>query len=288
MNANDLILEKISRGDTLLAIQQLEAAQAEQGPQRLNRALFSATRAENTEILEAEQDNLLEQVGQLQGEEHAAAVYSLGCIALALDDVVEARNRFQDVLKIQPDNIMARHNQAYCCELLAEFEQAELLYTQVINQNQDMALSRLNLALLRLQNGEVDAALEDLHTLHLADPENLGLTLYLCRGLLQRGTTRDIEEIIDLVDGNPDALGYIDLKECRAQALLLSGESESAEKAFADLLEQNPESYFARLGLVKMLAERGAFDTLKEHVAKLQELLPSDELLALQEKLNEK
>lgn len=289
MNDNDAFLQQLAQGNTLSALNRLFTAGDGGGsePMGLNRQLYGPPDEAAAEDLADVQARYLEQLSSAPEVRQAVLLYNLGCIALQQDEVSDARLRFSEVLELEPDHVMARHNLAYACELLAEFEEAEREYETVLAQNPELALSRLNLALLRQQTGDYEAALHELQALYNAEPENEGLLLYLCRALLTRGTTQDIEEVLELLETYPDTERYSDLRECRAYGLYLLGETDEAERSFTALLEENEASAFARMGLIKTLAARGDFRGLEPHARRYHELNPTEETAALLEALAE-
>ena len=284
---NDQLLEIIARGDTLSAVHYLVHQEVtDEGALALNKALY--THSENAhQVVEDARVRLHKMLPTLSGDLLATVLFNLGCIALSQDDVVEAVTRFQEVLELQPENTMARHNLAYSNELLAEFQEARADYERVLSENPTQVLTRLNLALLDLMETDYETGLNTLHELHAADPNNLGLTLYLCRGLLLRGTTHDLEEVHELTESTPGAQDFLDLRECRAHALYLLGDTEGADKAFSHLLEENPDSVFALTGRIKMLAIKNDFETLSEYVQRLHELSPMEDATGLWKAVNE-
>ena len=283
---NQQVLDMIGRGDTLSTLSFLVDLEADaDSALGLNQALYTNGK-DARERAEAARVRLLEQLPSLAGNDLAAMVFTLGCIALYQDDVLEAVTRFKEVLALQPGNAMALHNLAYANELLAEFQEARDYYEQALAQNPNQTLTRLNLALLDLADAEYEKSLEVLHALHAVDPGNLGLTLYLCRGLLLRGTTRDLEEVQELTEHTEGALDFLYVRECRANALFLLGETEAAEAAFIQLLEENPDNVFALTGRIKLLAANNAFSELGDYVRRLHALAPSEAMTELLEAVN--
>ncbi len=277
---NDGLLALICRGNTLEAL--ADAAGATDGGARLaiNRAMYGPTTAEGQALIQREEANHRDALGSADDAERALMLYNLGCFALAQDDVLEARLRFSEVLELQPDHPMARHNLAYAHELLAETEDARAQYNAVLAQNPDCALSCLNLAQLDLAEGDYEQGLAALEGLHVEQPENMGLLLYLCRGLLMRATSEDLERVVALTAAG-DAGRYLDLSECRAYALYLLGDLEQAEAAFRQLLEDGADNAFALAGIVKVLGQRGDFKAALPYVERYAAQNPSEAAAAL-------
>lgn len=282
METSGNVLELIVRGGTLEGQKRLFSSGS--GPEerldRLNRALYSAGRQDEP-LLEEEQERLLEQLPKAASSVRPVLLYNLGCIALCNDDILEAKHRFAEVLKLQPGNRFARHNLAYANELLAEYDQARAQYSAVLAQDPGMVLSRMNLALLRLQLGEIDAGLADLRDLHRQFPRNMGILLYLCRALLASGARDDAQAVLELLNGWRDWETYLDLRECHAFALYVLDRLPEAEAAFRALAAADGKNLFARLGLIKVLAARGNFADLGAELERYQALDPPQSVQAI-------
>jgi tetratricopeptide (TPR) repeat protein len=274
---NDRLLERIGAGDTLRALSLLQPESGNGDPRlALNRALYGAGGEEDEERIRAADQQHRAALSQAQGAERATLLYNLGCFALRQDDVVEARMRFGEVLELEPGHLMARHNLACAAELLAETEEARREYRAVLAQNPHAALSRLNLAQLALQDGEYEEGLEHLETLVTEQSGNMGVLLYLCRGLILRGSAADLERVLSLVGPGSEAERYVDLQECRAFALFQLGDLEDAEAAFQALLDSDADNAFALAGMIKLLGQRGDFDALHAYAERLHAVAPGD------------
>ncbi len=278
MATTDSALELMAKGDTLEGQKRLfSGALAQDDPlTRLNRCLYGTGREEGHDPIEDEQERLLERLPQTRGAAQAVLLYNLGCIALHGDDILDAKQRFAEVLKLDSGNRFARHNLAYANELLAEYEPAKAQYSAVLEQDPGFVLSRMNLALLRLQLGEVERGLEELRALRQQHPRNMGVLLYLCRSLLAGGARDDAQAVLDLLERRRDWEEYLDLRECHAFALYLLDKGAAAESAFRGLVEANGDNLFARLGLIKVLASRGNFQELGEQLERYQALHPPE------------
>jgi tetratricopeptide (TPR) repeat protein len=279
---NDRLLELISKGDTLQTLHLLFADGAPGGARlELNRALYGpASEAHDARLRAADQQHRT-RVGSLSGPEHVTALYNLGCFALSQDDVMEARVRFAEALELDPQHLMARHNLAYAHELLAETDDARREYQAVLAQNPDCVLTRLNLAQLALAEGDYEGGLAHLDALHRQDPGNMGLLLYLCRGLLLRGSPPDLERVLALLQEARDTERYVDLQECRAYAQYLLGDLEAAETAFRQLLEASPDNLFALTGMLKVLGQHGRPEDVRPYAERYQALHPSEAIAAV-------
>jgi tetratricopeptide (TPR) repeat protein len=279
---NDRLLELIARGDTLQALELLFAESAPAGARlAMNRALYGPAGEDHEERIRAAEQQQRTALSALSGAQQAAAHFNLGCFALAQDDVLEARLRFAEVLELEPGHLMARHNLAYAHELLAESDEARREYEAVLEQNPDCVLTRLNLAQLALSEGDYEAGLEDLEALHAAEPGNMGVLLYLCRGLLLRGSAEDLERVLALLGESAGAGHYVDLQECRAYALYQQADLDAAEAAFRELLDANGDNLFALTGMMKVLGQRGDLKGLRPYAERCQAVSPSEATAAL-------
>ncbi len=285
MATTESVLDLMAQGDTLEGQKQLFSGEPAPGDRltRLNRGLYGTGHEDGTAMIEDEQERLLERLPQTRGPAQAVLTYNLGCIALYEDDILEAKQRFTEVLKVEPSNRFARHNLAYANELLAEYEQAKTQYGAVLVQDPGFVLSRMNLALLRLQLGEVDAGLDDLRALHQQHPRNMGVLLYLCRSLLASGARDDAQAVLELLERRHDWEEFLDLRECHAFALYVLDKHAEAEAAFRGLVEANGRNLFARLGLIKVLGARGNFGELGEQLERYQALHPPDSVQSVLE-----
>jgi len=280
---NDRLLELIGKGDTLQALHLLVNAGSSEGARlAVNRALYGAAGNGSGDTIDSAREQSQSGLNALNERDKATALFNLGCFSLHQDDVQEARIRFAEVLELEPQHIMARHNLAYAQELLAETADARREYQAVLAQNPDMVLTRLNLAQLQLQEGDVEGGVAELEALNDADPANMGVLLYLCRGLVQRGSEADMRTVLERLAASSDAGRYVDLQECRAYALFQLGETDAAEAAFRELLEASADNLFAITGMIKVLGQRGDYEGMKAYVGQRQALDPAEAVGALQ------
>ena len=287
-NRNDEMLNLIATGDTLQLLHDMRALDdAAKDPLALNRALYAPRGEADAEHLRALDQKYRAELGSYAGVAREVTLYNLGCMALAQDDIMEARMRFGEVLERNPAHIMARHNMAYAHELLAETEEARVTYEAVLAQNPNCALSRLNRAQVLAQEGDAAAALTEMDALHSRNPSNMGVLLYLVRGLLQRGEAEDLERALELLEQTPDALSFAELQECRAYVLVQQNQLDEAHEAFSALLAADPDSVFALTGMLKVLSQRNDYEAMREYTQRLQAVQPSEHLPALLEDLNE-
>jgi len=287
MSENEQILELIAAGDTLLGQKRLFAPAPSGAPATndalatLNRALLTPPSDANAEMVQKAKDEHLALLATTHGSELALVLFNLGCFALYQDDVQEAQIRFNEVLKLDPDNRYARHNLAYSYELMADLPEARAHYERITHRPDDLALSRLNRALLRGEEGNTKGSAADLRELHRQDPRNMGALLYLCRALLASKTAEGAQEVVDLLNERKEWSEFLDLCECRAYALYVLGQAKEAETSFRELLAASEDSLFARLGLIKSLAVRGDLKTVKQELERYQALDPPENLDAV-------
>lgn len=279
---NDALLELICHGDTLQVLHRL-LTEADGGGARvaMNSALYGPPDDASEELIRSADQAHREHIGTLEGPQRVTALYNLGCFALSQDDVMEARMRFAEVLERAPGHVMARHNLAYAHELLAETDEARHEYRAVLAQHPQVSLTRLNLSQLSLAEGEHEQGVEQLEALYAEEPDNLGLLLYLCRGLLLRATPQDLERALTLLVDNEATNRFVDLQECVAFAHYLLGDIDAAETAFRELLEADGNNLFAITGMMKVLAQRPDLEGLKAYAERSQALSPSEGVAAV-------
>jgi predicted Zn-dependent protease len=281
------VLDLISSGDTLEALSQLYALGESDPLARLNRVLYTPDHANAEALLSEERERLLGVLSRSEGHPRAVVLYNLGCLALAEDEVVEARLYFRQALEQWPEYLPARHNLAHTSDLLAEEDEAEVLYDQVLGARPEMALSRLNLALIDLELGRRDKGMEGLRQLVAEQPRNPSLVLYLCRAILATGNPSDAAEVPDLLAGLGDWQRYPDLRECHAYASYLLNELAEAETAFRGLLDEDPNNQFARVGLMRILAGQEAWSDVASHAEALHAAAPTEQSANLVQRLTE-
>lgn len=205
MNQNERIVELIAAGNTLLGQKQLFAlppagdSAADDALAALNRALLTPPDDEHGALVQRAKEAHLDLLPTARGAALALLQFNLGCFALYQDDVQEAQMRFGEVVKLDPDNRYALHNLAYTFELMAELTEARNHYERSAGGPQALALSRLNRALVRGEEGDASGCAADLRALHRQDPGNMGLLLYLCRALLASKTAEGAREVVDLL-----------------------------------------------------------------------------------------
>jgi len=279
---NDRFLELLAAGNTLEGQRLLQSDSSENERRwNLNRTMYGPSTEEGLESVREAESAHLERLTGEEGQIRANTLYNLGCFSLMQDDILAARMRFSEAVKLDPGNLMSRHNLAYAHELLAEFEEAKSEYEAILAINPSLGMTRLNLALVRLQESDVDSAIEDLEQLNAQDPSNLGLLLYLVRALLYRRGENDTDRVLTLLDLAPNAGQYPPLQECRAFALFLKEDMEAAEPILQALHEANPEDLFARMGLVKILGAHGNFSDLTEALEAYNSRDPSERIDAI-------
>ncbi len=78
---------------------------------------------------------------------------------------------------------------------------------------------------------------------------------------------------------------YPDLYECLGYAHFLNENHGAAEDIFAALLAENEDNLFARMGMMKILALKGDFETLQAYAERYQEVNPTEKVGELLEAL---
>lgn len=283
MNTSEKVLKLMASGNTLEAQKVLHSGPADSDSiTRLNRMVYGA--APQAELAE-EQERVLALLPQANDPDHSLMEYNAGCLALAREEILEAKHRFADVVARQPSNRFARHNLAYANELLAEFDTARELYSEAAAQDSSLLLSRLNRALLSLQEGDSSDALAELRALADEQPDNVGLALYLCRALLAQPTPENAEAALEVLEARADWQDFPELQECHAFALYSAGRSDEAEAEFEELTRANPESPFPRLGTIKIMAARGDLKALAQHLKEYDALNPPQSVRAILDQL---
>ena len=271
------ILKLIGHGDTLTGMHLLFSYSSEELDPllELNRALYANAPQPVAALISETRAAHLELLHNVSGKTRSNLLFNLGCLAMLQEEVIEARIHFGEAVKEDAGNYWARHNLAYANDLMAEVEDARAEYEQIIGEYPDFGLSRLNLAQLKIQNGQYDDGLADLLAMVRDQPANLGFVLYACRALLSRGTQEDATEALFMLEDSGELGPYEELQECKAKALMILGKTEDAETLVERLLQQSQDNLFAHLCMVKILAGREDFAGVLEHAEIAEQLDPS-------------
>lgn len=273
---NDSILEQIVRGDVLGGVQVfLQQGAGAPGALGINSRMYAPVNAAGeAEIQSSEEAHsaLLEEPDEAR---RANVLYNLGCCLLYQDDVLTAKQRFQEALALQPDNLPAHHNLGYCCELQAEYDEARKAYEAVLAQNPDAILTRLCVAELDKIEGQIERAVANMEALHRANPDNAGVLFHMCRALLSRGTGEDYQRVVALLDGAP-VEAHLELRACLAYAQTLLEEHAAAKAHFAVLLESDQDNLFALVGMIRALSNLKDTEALTQYAEHFHSLDPSE------------
>lgn len=240
----------------------------------LNAILYSPQQGDPEARIQQEKARLLELLAEAAESERAALLYNLGCIALYNDDILAAKLRFREAGRLRPGHYPSIHNLAHAHELMADFDDARSELERAHNANPGSALTRINMATICFISGEAEQGLEILRELAQQDPANMGVTLHLCRGLVEHGGPEGAEEARALLDTRPGWERHPQLKACRAYACYLADAWDEGEALFREMVETDPEDEFARLGLIKTLAAQEKFDQLPEQLELYKALNP--------------
>ena len=277
-------LDVLAQGDTLRVALLAAEAQHSRGDSCLavNAALFAPGSSQADNRIQAEKMRHLELLADAEDRLRAIVLFNLGCFALHQDDILTAKLRFGEAARLRPDHHPSLHNLAHAHELMADFEDAKVELGRALNIKPDCALTKINLATIHLIEGETEAGLALLRELAAADPDNMGVALHLCRSLLERSGREEAEEARRLLEERPHSAHHPELLACRAYAAVLLEHWGEAEALFRELLETEPDSEFARMGLIKALASQEKFHELLEqleHYRALPEALPVDHVI---------
>lgn len=276
-------LELIRKGNTLDGHKQLAGLglDAPDALAALNAALFTTTPEGDGGAVQVEIMRLLELLKQSEGEGRKVILYNLGCLALHQEDVITAKMRFAEAIKIDPAMVAAQHNLGYADELLTNLEEAKATYRKVLDLEPANHLTRVNLANVLEIEGKRGEGLETLREALATDESSPGIAYYLCSMLLTSGDEAEAAEALVVLEKITGGMDFVELRECRAMAFYLVGDYEQAGNEFRALLAGDENRIFARLGLIKTLAAMGGFDEILPEAEILEKLSPSEELQAL-------
>lgn len=244
----------------------------------LNAILFAPGTGDPQGRIQKEKARHLELLKHASDPRRAALLYNLGCFALYSDDILTAKLRFGEAARLRPGHYPTLHNLAHAHELMADFEDAQRELERALNVNPGCVLTRINLAGIYMEMGEVDQGLEILRELAAEHPENMSAALYLCRGLLEYAGQESAQEVRTLLEQRSEWKAHAELKIYRAYACYQTEAWEEAETLFGELLEADQGSAFARMGLIKVLARQGRFDESLQHLDRYRDMHPSQSI----------
>ncbi|MDH4120823.1 MAG: hypothetical protein OEV94_03875 [Deltaproteobacteria bacterium] len=269
-----LLLDMIRHGNSIEGIRGFKDQPMTDPLVLVNQILYGAPTGTNPTI-SAEKDRHMAMLSSAKGQEKTVLLYNLGCFSLFLDDVREARQFFTQALALEPSLIEARHNLAYAHELMAEPVEAIRLYEEVLAADPNFQLSRMNLCLLEIQEGNREQGLAELRRMAVEFPENKGLVYHLGTALLTPPNKAQAEETLKLIERLPGWQDYPEFARMRAAALIFAERAPEAMETLNNMIDQNPDDVFALAGLIRAKAQTGAFEGLAVLAQRMDELSPN-------------
>ncbi|MCD7710715.1 MAG: tetratricopeptide repeat protein [Porphyromonadaceae bacterium] len=162
----------------------------------LTRAPQSLTLLNNRAALWAEMDSLqraqedFSQILLLDGK-NEEALYRRGLIFLEMNDTTAARNDFDRLLSLNPQSADARIGMAALMKNRARYDQAIILYTQVIRANPHLASLYLNRAEAYYYNRQYNRASDDIEMARQLTPDDP--LVYIMRGKVKLARFEKVE-----------------------------------------------------------------------------------------------
>ena len=283
MSENDNPLHLIHRGDTLTGKRELKklSSTGYSPTIRLNSTLYGLSNQDSAGQLETEKKRHLKLLQESNREDRGTLLYNLGCFALYESDLITAKLRFSEAVRLLSELPEPLHNLGYAHELVTERKEAKHAYQRAISMDPTFGLSRVNLSNIYMLENRPEEAFEELRGLLNRDPLNAGVLYQLCRLRLKKPDEGAAREILDRTDVFSYWPEYLELKECRAAALLHLNQDEEAQALFREVLEMEERHFFSWVGLMRILAKQGRWDEMLGHGMRMLELFPSQELEAL-------
>ena len=122
-----------------------------------------------------------------------ASEYNLGRIAFETGRYEEAAKHFENILKQDPDNLMAIKSAAYSRIKNGDLDKAEALYNRVIDIVPEDADDGYNYALVLYALGKYDRCEEILNTFQYALDENAASMLLFARAQKEQGKIESVD-----------------------------------------------------------------------------------------------
>jgi tetratricopeptide (TPR) repeat protein len=191
-------------------------------------------------------------VAELQSAlESSRADFRIAMRAIKEQDYTSAIQRFEDGLKIDPDNLAARVSYARALYLGRQDEAALEQLNSVLERDPEQTLADFLLAVLRQSRGESDAAKKGYYRILQYDERHAGARFYLANLLFERGQYAEAsKEYAAALAVNPD------IPPARVLELVARQRAGMSDQEIAVALEQritdHPEQPELKYALVRL------------------------------------
>ena len=195
-----------------------------------------------------------------------------GAAYLGLGKTEEAKKSFEQALAIQSDYFPARMNLAQIALRAGDVDAARAQYQAVLDADKDNPGALIALADLAGRENRVEDALALLERARAANPKAVEPRLRLANIYIARRAgdkALDVAREADLIaPDNPQTLFVL------ARAQVAAGEVNSAIVTFRRLVDLEPKSAQARVGLALALIKTKDFAGAREQLAKARKIAP--------------
>ena len=174
---------------------------------------------------------------------------NLGNALLAQGKIDEAIIRFQEAIKLNPEDEDAHYNYALALARQGNRDAAKQQYLEALRIYPDYSEAHNNLGNLLVSMGELNEAIEHFRAALKISPEQASVQNNLGNALARQGKVADaIPYFREAIHLKPD---YIEARYNLGSAHLAQGRIDDAIAEFSDVLRQHPDFAPAQRGLAK-------------------------------------
>ncbi len=265
---SELARAYIEAGEPGLAIKELQKMLAEGGEQRQTETLLVLAYLREGDFSQAI-DLVLDSVSRYPDD---PAVFTLaGTVFAASDDLQEAREYFTLARSMQAGFPPATMSLAHLEEKAGNYEQASLLYEQVVESGTKSVVPMLALARVAEQQGDKQALLGWLERALQAFPADLSTRTFLAEYHLREGNLLAagsfVREALEMVPDEPSLLAL------SGRISIAGGKFHKALQPLQALVKARPDSVTARVLLGECYLQLGELDQAR---GELQSALERD------------
>ncbi|MFU8802165.1 MAG: tetratricopeptide repeat protein [Bradymonadaceae bacterium] len=202
----------------------------------------------------------------------AEAHYNLGLLYLEMDRRDTAVEHIQKARRLDPDVFDYTVALAQAYALNGQYNDAETLFSEVIARDPDNLTAKNNMAVIALNKGEEDRAMDFVREILREDNDNVGALNTLGLVYFQRDNLSLAKYVLDkahkIEETNPDVLNNLGLVYMKEENV------PAAVNAFVRAIETNPDYLESRLNLGSILIEYLDYERAHEQFTEAVRISP--------------
>jgi tetratricopeptide (TPR) repeat protein len=204
--------------------------------------------------------------------QYAQAHYGRGVALLELRKFAEARDSFEETLRINPNFARAQNDLGFALEQTPEIDHALEHYQEAVRLRPELAEAHYNLANALVHLRELDAAIRQYQEVLRLEPNHREVYYNLGEVLLARHRMPEaISQFEQALRVDP---AYADAHEKLGKALALYGRRQDALAHFEEALQLNPQLADAENGLANVLVLEGKTAAAIPHYERALQIKP--------------